>query len=122
VVVSSAKYNLIFIYIYIIYIDLLQVPTPKIKEKKIPRAQTTCQKLFEPVLVPKKRTAPSDSLFKCGRGKGVVVVGGKGESGHFRLAFRAREGERVWWWMEEVKTTPLTRFWSEGGGKGVVVD
>ena len=51
----------------------------------------------------------------------MVVMGGKGESGHLRLAFRTREGARVWWWVEKVKTTPPTRFSSEGGGKGVVV-
>jgi hypothetical protein len=48
-----------------------------------------------------------------------VVVGGKGENGPpLRLAFGAREGERVWWWLVKVKWTLSGSLLERGRGQG----
>jgi hypothetical protein len=53
------------------------------------------------------KTAPPTRFSSEGGGKGVVV-GGKGQNGPLRLAFGAREGARVWWWVERSRHAVVT--------------
>jgi hypothetical protein len=63
---------------------------------------------------------PSDSLFERGRGQGCG--GGWKRSKRppptVRLAFGAREGARVWWWVERVKMNPSDSLFERGRGQG----
>jgi hypothetical protein len=77
------------------------------------RAQMTCLASFEPLFFVAACPDPPSRILSKG---GVVVCGARGEKCPLRLAFGTREGVRVWWWAQKVRTAPSDSSLERGRG------